>query len=415
MDVEAVSEPDAATVEAELRSLGLRYVSDGDARHHAPPRRQRLRLPRAPTARPLQGRGHAAPGSASSRSRRPGRDVWISPFRDGHLLATGRDAQGPQAVPLPPALARRPRRRPSSSRMLAFGKALPRIRAAVEADLAGRGLGRAQGAGHGRAPARDDADPGRQRRVRQGQQVLRPHHDAQPARQGRGRAAAVPLPRQVAASRTSSRSSDRRLAALVRRMPGAAGPGAVPVPRRGRRVPARVNSGDVNDYLREIAAATSPPRTSAPGRRPCWPPGRSASSRPSTARRPPSATSPRRSSAWPARLGNTPAICRKCYVHPEVLDAYLDGSLVESLKAEIEARAARGAGGPRARGGGGAGLPAAAAGARGCRQRPRSRPQPDPAMVVAWPTPDQGADHGQSGDHAAPGAGASAHRVNGAV
>ena len=27
------------------------------------------------------------------------------------------------------------------------------------------------------------------------------------------------------------------------------------------------------------------------------------------------------------RLGNTPAICRKCYVHPAVLEAYLDGSL----------------------------------------------------------------------------------------
>lgn len=27
------------------------------------------------------------------------------------------------------------------------------------------------------------------------------------------------------------------------------------------------------------------------------------------------------------RLGNTPAICRKCYVHPEVMAAYLDGSL----------------------------------------------------------------------------------------
>lgn len=27
-----------------------------------------------------------------------------------------------------------------------------------------------------------------------------------------------------------------------------------------------------------------------------------------------------------ARLGNTPTICRKCYVHPEVLNAYLDGS-----------------------------------------------------------------------------------------
>src|SRR5206468_10448092 len=26
------------------------------------------------------------------------------------------------------------------------------------------------------------------------------------------------------------------------------------------------------------------------------------------------------------RLGNTPAVCRRCYVHPQVIDAYLDGS-----------------------------------------------------------------------------------------
>ena len=26
-------------------------------------------------------------------------------------------------------------------------------------------------------------------------------------------------------------------------------------------------------------------------------------------------------------LGNTPAICRRCYVHPAVIDAYLDGRL----------------------------------------------------------------------------------------
>src|SRR5205807_2375385 len=26
------------------------------------------------------------------------------------------------------------------------------------------------------------------------------------------------------------------------------------------------------------------------------------------------------------RLGNTPAVCRKCYVHPQVIDAYLDGT-----------------------------------------------------------------------------------------
>ena len=32
------------------------------------------------------------------------------------------------------------------------------------------------------------------------------------------------------------------------------------------------------------------------------------------------------------RLGNTPSVCRKCYVHPMVLDAYLDGSMIETLQ-----------------------------------------------------------------------------------
>jgi DNA topoisomerase-1 len=38
-----------------------------------------------------------------------------------------------------------------------------------------------------------------------------------------------------------------------------------------------------------------------------------------------------------ARLGNTPAICRKCYVHPEVITAYLEGALVLSDLAETDA------------------------------------------------------------------------------
>jgi DNA topoisomerase-1 len=37
-----------------------------------------------------------------------------------------------------------------------------------------------------------------------------------------------------------------------------------------------------------------------------------------------------------ARLGNTPTICRKCYVHPEVMSAYLDRNLVLEVKSEIE-------------------------------------------------------------------------------
>jgi DNA topoisomerase-1 len=36
------------------------------------------------------------------------------------------------------------------------------------------------------------------------------------------------------------------------------------------------------------------------------------------------------------RLGNTQSVCRKCYVHPAVIDAYLDHSLVETLKARTE-------------------------------------------------------------------------------
>jgi uncharacterized protein (DUF2236 family) len=33
------------------------------------------------------------------------------------------------------------------------------------------------------------------------------------------------------------------------------------------------------------------------------------------------------------RLGNTPAICRRCYVHPAVLDAYLAGRSVARIAA----------------------------------------------------------------------------------
>jgi DNA topoisomerase-1 len=37
-----------------------------------------------------------------------------------------------------------------------------------------------------------------------------------------------------------------------------------------------------------------------------------------------------------ARLGNTPTICRKCYVHPAVLDGYLAGGLAEEVEHEAQ-------------------------------------------------------------------------------
>jgi DNA topoisomerase IB len=40
------------------------------------------------------------------------------------------------------------------------------------------------------------------------------------------------------------------------------------------------------------------------------------------------------------QLGNTPTISRKCYVHPAVIDAYLDGVTVSALKRRAERRIA---------------------------------------------------------------------------
>jgi DNA topoisomerase-1 len=37
-----------------------------------------------------------------------------------------------------------------------------------------------------------------------------------------------------------------------------------------------------------------------------------------------------------ASLGNTPTICRKCYVHPEILSAYLDGALLIEVREVID-------------------------------------------------------------------------------
>ena len=36
------------------------------------------------------------------------------------------------------------------------------------------------------------------------------------------------------------------------------------------------------------------------------------------------------------RLGNTPSVCRKCYVHPAILESYVDGSMLDSLRKKAE-------------------------------------------------------------------------------
>jgi DNA topoisomerase-1 len=36
------------------------------------------------------------------------------------------------------------------------------------------------------------------------------------------------------------------------------------------------------------------------------------------------------------QLGNTPAICRKCYIHPAIMDGYLEGTLLDTLQQRIK-------------------------------------------------------------------------------
>ena len=291
--------------------------------------------------------------------------------------------------------------------MLAFGKALPRIRDGRRGRAAQARPGTAQGAGDRGAAARDDPDPGRQRRVRQGQQDLRPDHHARPALQGGGRAATLPLPRQIG---QAPRGHPAQPA------PGPAGPprcrscagrscssiwtrtaGRTPIDSgRGQRLPARDRR---RRFHRQGLPHLVRPR--------CWPPGRSSEFESFDSQAAAKRNVTQAIERVASRLGNTPAICRKSYVHPEIVGAYLDGSLIEHLKAEIEEELRAEL----------SGLEPEEVAVLVFLQQRLGREEPRTlagdrnltlARSVPWPTPDQGADHGQPGNHAAPGAGAPA-------
>ena len=150
---------------------------------------------------------------------------------------------GPQAVPLPRALARASRRREVRPH--------DRVRRAPADDpRTGRrrprppGPAPREGAGRRRPAARADADPGRQRGVRPAQQVVRPHDAARPARADRRVDDPVPVHAARAASRTRSRSATA---------------GWRGSSRAARSCPARSSS---STWTTTARCATSAPRTS---------------------------------------------------------------------------------------------------------------------------------------------------------
>ncbi|WP_426396251.1 DNA topoisomerase IB [Ralstonia sp. R-29] len=250
-------------------------------------------------------------------------DVWICPHASGHLQATGRDARGRKQYRYH-AHWRAFRDADKYSRLLAFGAVLPRVREAITAQLAAPGLSRKKmlatviylldvtlvRVGNA-AYARENRSYGlttlRNRHVEVRGNTVRFHF--------RGKSG---VEHDVSVS-------DPRLARIIRRCVDLPGQELFQyIDEAGER--RAVDSADVNAYLQTITGADFTAKDYR-----TWAGsvlaldllrGRTSSS----------ATDARRQvveaiAAVAQRLGNTPAVCRKCYVHPAVIDAFLAGEL----------------------------------------------------------------------------------------
>jgi DNA topoisomerase-1 len=247
-------------------------------------------------------------------------DVWICPCEDGHLQATGRDARGRKQYRYH-ARWREVRDETKYGRMASFAAALPRIRRRVRQDLALPGLPREKVlATVVRLLETTRMRVGNEEYAREndsfGLTTLR-------TRQVRVRGSTMQFRfRGKSGVWHDFALSDRRLAGIVKRMrdlPGYElfqyldGDGETRV----------VDSADVNDYLRSVAGeefTSKDFRTwagtvlAAEALRAC-------------ARH----ELPKAIELVAGKLGNTKAVCRKCYIHPVVIEAFLDGSLAHAI------------------------------------------------------------------------------------
>ncbi|HEX6839610.1 MAG TPA: DNA topoisomerase IB [Polyangia bacterium] len=252
------------------------------------------------------------------------RDVWICASPNGHVQATGRDARGRKQYRYH-ARWREKRDETKYDKMLLFGLALPKIRARVDEDLARPGLPRDKVlATVVRLLETTLIRVGNEEYARAnksfGLTTLRNHHvdvDGADLRfEFRGKSG----------KRRRVSLHDRRLARIIRRCQDLPGHELFQyVDDDGALHP--IDSEDVNDYLKSI---TKQDITAKDFR--TW----NGTVLAAEALRAALRSGPRgRSQRVVARcidqvaqrLGNTKAVCRKCYVHPKVIDAYLDGSL----------------------------------------------------------------------------------------
>ena len=249
-------------------------------------------------------------------------DVRICPRADGHIQATGRDAKGRKQYRYH-ARWRQVRDETKFGRMIAFAEALPVIRARVAKDAARSGLPREKIL----AVVTQLLE---RTLIRVGNEEYARHNRSYGLTTMRGRH--VDVEGQKISFRFRGKSGkehvidvrDRRLAAVVRRCQELPGQELFHyLDEHGRT--RSIESADVNAYLREAAGDDF----SAKDFRTWYGTLLAARALGEHASR----GAPRQKHvveavAWVAsKLGNTPTICRKSYVHPAVIDRYLRGGL----------------------------------------------------------------------------------------
>jgi DNA topoisomerase I len=260
-------------------------------------------------------------------------DVWICPDALGHIQVTARDARGRKQYRYHPRW-RAVRDGAKYGRMLAFGQALPIIRARIEEDLAHRGLSR-------RRVLAAVIKLLEATLIRVGNEEYARDNGSFGLTTFRDRHAAITGSRVKFRFRGKSGKvheigvQDRRLSRIVKSCQELPGQELFQyVDGQGRR--RAVTSSDVNDYLREVtgqAFTAKDFRTWAGTVLAAWalrglPPVRTGAQAKKNVVRAVEQVA--------GRLGNTVAICRKSYVHPVVFDAYLDGTLVDTLQQRLD-------------------------------------------------------------------------------
>ncbi len=262
------------------------------------------------------------------------RDVWICRDPNGHLQAVGRDARGRKQYRYHPRW-RIVRDETKFGKMLLFGRALPRIREQVSRDLALHGLPRRKVlATIVRLLEMTLARVGNEEYARTnksfGLTTLRNRHA-----QVTGSHVLLDF-RGKHGIRRHLDLQDRRLARIVSRLRDLPGQDLFQhVDDEGQTHP--IGSEDVNDYLREVSGEEITAKDFR-----TWAATNLAALALSELEAFDNAAKAKKNvvqavEAVAKLLGNTPAICRKCYIHPAIFEGYLDGSLLEGLKARADA------------------------------------------------------------------------------